>query len=398
MLLDPTDVRPHPLADVLPFMTETELCHLIDDVEVHGQVEPVVTWVDEDGVEYLLDGRHRAAAARRLSRPLSARRFVGSAAQARALVLSLNVRRRHLTPSQRALAAGALATRVPGGQRASDGDPANLPVQPTQAEAARAAGVSERSVRDAALVVRSGLDDLVDAVAAGRLSVSAAAQEIRNQGHADRRAATALYMEHRRSSSSDVWLTPQWVVERSVACLGGIDVDVAAEAERGIPARRWITEEDDALAAQSWGNFDGTASRVWLNPPYGGAGRRGPGEWTRRLVHEWRSGRVHSALMLLPARPGARWQQELSIFPRVEFSDHLEFVPGVGNPARERWATGAGRHQAQFASILVGVGLEPADLAAHFGDVGVVWVRYPSTPADPSRVQHKNHASPTAGG
>jgi len=57
----------------------------------------------------------------------------------------------------------------------------------------------------------------------------------------------------------------------------------------------------------------------------------------------------------------------------------LTFEPGPGNPAREQWATGQ-RNQAPFTSILVGIGLHPAHLHEHFGDVGVVWTRYaPST-------------------
>ena len=357
-------------------MSETELGELTDDINARGQIEPVLTWIDETGEEWLIDGRHRAEAARRLNRPLSIRRFEGSESEARSLVLSLNVRRRHLTPSQRALAAGALATRGRGGQRASSAQPANLPVPLTQAEAARQSGVSERSVRDAAVIVRSGLTELVDAVAAGRLSVSAAAREVRRSGGSDRQAAAALFMEHRRSSSSDVWLTPPWLIERASACLGGIDGDVAAEKERGVPARWHLTADEDALSVPSWANGDGSASKIWLNPPYGGIARQGPGEWTRRLVREWSAGQVRSALVLLPARPGARWQQELAQFPRVELSNHLSFEPGVGNPAREAWHLQQGRREAQFASILVGVGIGPAVLHQHFGDVGVVWVAY----------------------
>jgi ParB-like chromosome segregation protein Spo0J len=107
------DIAPHAFADVLPWMSETELSELTGAIGARGQIEPVVTWIDETGKEWLLDGRHRAEAARRLGRSLSVRRFDGSESEAQSLVFSLNVHRRHLTPSQRALAAGALATRAP---------------------------------------------------------------------------------------------------------------------------------------------------------------------------------------------------------------------------------------------------------------------------------------------
>ena len=299
--------------------------------------------------------------------------------------MSLNVRRRHLSTSQRALAAGSLARRSPGGVRGLGRQAAGLPdaVPPTQREAAAIAGVSERLVRDGALVVSSGLDDIIRAVASGAMTVTAAAASVR-QGASDRQAATALYLAHRRSSASDSWLTPKWLLERATACLGGIDGDVAAEPARGVPARWWITAEDDALTQPTWANPDGTPSRLWLNPPYSHRGR-GPGEWTRRMVREWREGSVMSALMLLPARPGAHWQQQLALHPRVELAGHLTFEPGEGNAARDSWQTGS-RREAPFASIIVGIGVEPGSLHAHFGDLGVVWTRFdPAHPLDEVR-------------
>ena len=99
----------------------------------------------------------------------------------------------------------------------------------------------------------------------------------------------------------------------------------------------------------------------------------------KRQVEEWRRGSVESALMLLPARPGSHWQKELAQFPRVELTGHLTFEPGIGNPAREGWESGA-RNEAPFASILVGVGVEPDTLHRHFGDVGIVWTSYVHAP------------------
>jgi hypothetical protein len=233
--------------------------------------------------------------------------------------------------------------------------------------------VSERLVRDAAAVMAGNDADLVRAVAVGELSVTAAAARIR-LARTDRQAAAALYLSHRRSSASDSWLTPPWLLERAAACLGRIDGDVAAAPERNTPASWWLTAEDDALAQATWANPDGTPARIWCNPPYG-VGGRGPGDWTRRVVAEWEAGSVHSALLLLPARPGAHWQQALATFPRVELRGHLTFEPGVGNPARERWNAGA-RSEAPFASLLIGVGLDAATLHRHLGDIGVIFVAY----------------------
>ncbi|MGI0522130.1 ParB N-terminal domain-containing protein [Microbacterium maritypicum] len=360
----------HPFADLLPTMVDKELDALTEDIAAHGQREQATVWTDSESVTWLLDGRHRAEAARRIGAELRVTRFEGSEADARALVMSLNVHRRHLSASQRALAAGALARRRRGG---TSGVPAGMPVAPTQAEAARTAGISERLVRDGAAVISHADEAVIQAVASGDLSVTAAAATIRAR-RTDRQAAAALYLSHRRSSASDSWLTPPWIIDRAVACLGVINGDVAAAPERNVPADWHLTAEDDALSLPDWANGDGTPSRLWVNPPYGSAGR-GPGDWTRRAVREWEAGTVAAALLLLPARPGAHWQQELARFARLEFRGHLTFEPGEGNPARARWETGA-RSEAPFASILVGVGIQPSQLHAHFSDVGVVFTAY----------------------
>lgn len=205
------------------------------------------------------------------------------------------------------------------------------------------------------------------------MSVTAAAASVRAR-RTDRQAAAALFLEHRRSSASDSWLTPTWVIERAAACLGRIDGDVAAAPERNVPASWALSEEDDALSTESWANPDGTPSRVWMNPPYNAKGR-GPQEWTHRAVAEWERGRVEAALLLLPARPGAHWQHELARFPRLEFRGHLAFEPAQGIPARSRTEPGR-RSEAPFASILVGIGVTADRLHEHFGDVGVVFVAH----------------------
>lgn len=87
-------------------------------------------------------------------------------------MVSLNLKRRHLSESQRAMVAAKLATISHGGDRRSD-QAANLPVG--QAQAAELLNVSERTVRAAAKVKNEGAASLVQAVERGAVSVSAAA-------------------------------------------------------------------------------------------------------------------------------------------------------------------------------------------------------------------------------
>lgn len=90
-----------------------------------------------------------------------------------AFVVSLNLHRRHLDESQRALVAKRIATLSHGGDRRSD-QAASLPVETvTQAEAAELLNVSERSIRSAGRVLDTGAPELVAAVESGAVSVPA---------------------------------------------------------------------------------------------------------------------------------------------------------------------------------------------------------------------------------
>src|SRR5690606_7283038 len=86
---------------------------------------------------------------------------------------------RHLTPSQRAMIAGAIANLEHGGDRKSKSDQAaNLPLETpvTQAAAATRFQVSERMVRDAKRVIERAEPEVVAAVKRGQLAVDAAAK------------------------------------------------------------------------------------------------------------------------------------------------------------------------------------------------------------------------------
>ena len=131
----------HPLALLLPELSTEEHRALTASIAEHGQLTPATSWVDEDGSEWLIDGRHRERACRELGIPLRVESLEGDESAARAFVLAANVMRRHLSPSLRAAAAAALATRG----RGERGSAATF----TQTEAAQAAGVSVRLVRAA---------------------------------------------------------------------------------------------------------------------------------------------------------------------------------------------------------------------------------------------------------
>lgn len=90
------------------------------------------------------------------------------------LVVSLNLRRRHLSEGQRAWVAAQIA-RLPLGANQHDGS-ANLP---TQSEAATMLNVSERTVRSAAVVRDKAVPELQQKVAKGEVAPSTAAEVAR---------------------------------------------------------------------------------------------------------------------------------------------------------------------------------------------------------------------------
>ncbi len=86
----------HPLASLVPPMMQDELVELERDIQDHGQRQPIILY---DG--QILDGRHRYAVCQKLGIEPKVEAFAGSEAEAKALVLSLNVHRRHLTFAQK---------------------------------------------------------------------------------------------------------------------------------------------------------------------------------------------------------------------------------------------------------------------------------------------------------
>lgn len=83
------------------------------------------------------------------------------------------ISRRHLTESQRSMVAAKIAKLPRGGDRRSD-QAENLPLGPSQTQAAEMLNVSDRSIRTAKRVQERGAPELVSAVESGAVSVSAA--------------------------------------------------------------------------------------------------------------------------------------------------------------------------------------------------------------------------------
>jgi N6-adenosine-specific RNA methylase IME4/ParB-like chromosome segregation protein Spo0J len=152
----------HPLADIFPLIEGAEFEELVTDIKAHGLREPVVVFED-----MILDGRNRYRACEAAG--IEPTFIVYQGDDPVSYVVSLNLHRRHLSESQRAMVAAKLATL-------KRGDNQHSPVGETsQARAAQLLNVGKRSVERAAEVRDHGAAKLVQAVERGDVSVTAAA-------------------------------------------------------------------------------------------------------------------------------------------------------------------------------------------------------------------------------
>ena len=90
-------MKTHPVCDILPMMSDGEFTSFVADIRKNGQIEPIL--LDDRG--RIVDGRNRERACRMLGiEPMT--RVVNPKGSLASFVLSKNLHRRHLTPSQRA--------------------------------------------------------------------------------------------------------------------------------------------------------------------------------------------------------------------------------------------------------------------------------------------------------
>ena len=183
-----TAIAAHPVAEIFPPMSDEDHRGLVEDIREHGLREPI--WLHRDG--RIIDGRNRYRACGIVGAEPSFRTYEGEDDDLLSFVVSLNLRRRHLTESQRAMVAARIAN-LKHGQRGrpdasieASGRPqatplfASPPQSPTvaavsQPEAAKLLNVGRASVQRAREVIDRAVPELVARVESGEMAVSAAA-------------------------------------------------------------------------------------------------------------------------------------------------------------------------------------------------------------------------------
>jgi hypothetical protein len=205
---------------LFPLIEGNDFDRLVEDVRQNGVVEPIILY---EGA--ILDGRNRYRAALAADARCPLVQFDGE--DPLAFVLSKNLHRRHLNESQRAMIAAKIATLKDGQQQV--GKFADVP---TQAEAAKALHVSERSVRDAAAVRDHGALELREAVERGEIRVSEAAQIARVKEDEQRalvakpkRERKKITAEHKRLAQQARPSKFRRAIIRALTCVAGFSPD-----------------------------------------------------------------------------------------------------------------------------------------------------------------------------
>jgi N6-adenosine-specific RNA methylase IME4 len=174
----------HPVAAIFPLMEGQEFEDLKEDIQKNGLIEPVWTYEGK-----ILDGRNRYRACREVGVEPKIREWDGGSAVS--LVVSLNLKRRHLTMGQRAQsAAEALPhyeAEAKGRQRLSEGRgkkgsekiPDLIPEKAAD-HAARDFKVNPHYIADAK-ALRERAPDLAAKVKSGEMKIPHAKKELRRR-------------------------------------------------------------------------------------------------------------------------------------------------------------------------------------------------------------------------
>jgi phage N-6-adenine-methyltransferase len=340
-------IQVHPVAEMFPLIEGDDYAALVEDVRQHGVREPV--WLHPDGT--LIDGRNRARAAADAGVELPTRTWDGTGSLVE-FVLSLNLHRRHLTSSQKAILALSVepmlaaeaAVRQRAGVRAdlSQGFDQGSQSGKAAEQAAKLTGTNRQYVADAKRIAEER-PDLIEQVREGCISIPEAVRQTKGTHVAN-------------NSGENEWYTPAEYIEAARKALGGIDLDPASsvKAQETVRAGRFFTKEDDGLA-QEW------AGRVWMNPPYGQPLMT---QFSEKALVELNSGRVSAMVILTNNATETAWGNTL-----LAACDAVCFIRG-----RIKFlnAQGVEQHTPLQGQMVTYYGSDPDAFADAFASLGVV--------------------------
>lgn len=230
---NPTTIQAHPLADLFPLIEGPEFDELVEDIRSNGLRTPIL--LDSDG--RILDGRNRLRACRKAGVEPRFERWDGKG-EPLDLVVSLNLRRRHLNESQRAMLAARLREKLAKEKRKQKIpkgiSTANLRSGTSAECAAALLNVSPRLVEHAAKLLKLGDNQIIVLIESGKLAVSAAATKAEEGKPKVRRARRTIPAPPAGEALVALWVPPDRV-ESAKKLLGqwGFEPQVPSETSAG---------------------------------------------------------------------------------------------------------------------------------------------------------------------
>lgn len=234
-----TEYEVHPAATLFPMMDAESFERLKADIKENGQDQRITFF---NGM--VLDGRNRLKACQELGiEPRTEEIEDDGVFDPYKWVLSINLHRRHLTESQRAMVAAKLATLKRGRPSKENGQICPFSTD----QAASMLNVSSGSVKSAKQVLEHGSKEIIEAVEQGQLPVSFTAKVVAEEP--DKRTQTQLLKSGGKAALKEHVTEPSPYVD---------DKDEKAESAVGAFKKLWA----------KWDDVQRTAVRVWLDEHY----------------------------------------------------------------------------------------------------------------------------------
>lgn len=351
MVVDVEQVRRmefHEVATIFPMMSDDEYRALVDDIKANGLLEPV--WTHQGKI---IDGRNRYKACLEIGIVPEFREWDSHGSLVK-FVVGLNLKRRHLTSSQKAMISLEVESQLAKEARKQQGTRTDLlqisaksePIHAAK-QASQIVGTNHTYVTDAKKIVTQA-PELKESVLSGALSIP----EAKVIAPLPKEQRDTHVMRVMGSSESPEWYTPQEIIRLSIALLSEIDLDPCSNSRENpnVPATIIYTKEDDGLS-HVW------KGKTYLNPPYGNE----VGKWVDKLVQSYEAGTVTEAIALLPGRIDTEWYQPLYDFLICHIRGRLQFSNSAYN--------------APFPSVIVYLGEREHDFIQTFGHKGPIMRR-----------------------
>lgn len=170
--------------------------------------------------------------------------------------------------------------------------------------------------------------------------------------------------------TNNEWYTPHRYIEAARTVMGSIDLDPASceVANEIVRAKHYYIQEEDGLK-QVW------SGNIWLNPPYGKINNKSTIElWIKRLIREYETGNVTSAILLTTCDSDNQWFQLLWNY-LICFTNHnVHFFKPINGEIRKD-----SRSTQMFGTVFTYLGNNEEKFIEVFSQFGTV-ARRVSTP------------------